>query len=135
MVSAIETLADENLQDELFKRGISDSQVYGLHRAEQALFFCRCSPLLSPHLVWNALLLLQRRAQDISPGAVLCQIELVSLSVAILCAVCFCCGIRQSAPAFCSPLEFSMTVRATVCLAFKATLGGFPDGFTMFLVR
>ena len=39
VVSAIETLADENFQDELFKRGISDLQVYGLHRAEHALFF------------------------------------------------------------------------------------------------
>ena len=72
VVSAIETLADESLQDELFKRGISDLQVYELHRAEQALFFSRCSPLLSPDLVWNALPFLQRCAVDIAPGVVLC---------------------------------------------------------------
>ena len=68
------TLADENLQDELFKRGVSDSQVHGLDRAERALFLCRGSPLFTPHLVWKALPLLQRRAQHISPGAVLCRI-------------------------------------------------------------
>ena len=98
------------------------------------LFFSRCSPLLSPDLVWNALPSLQMCALDIAPGAVVCQIELVSLSLAILCAFCFWGGTRQSCPAFCIPLEFSMTVRATVCLALKATLGRLPDCFSMFLV-
>ena len=80
-VSAIESLVDENLQDELFKRGISDLQVYDLHRAEQALFFASCSPLLSSDLVWNELPSLYRCAADIAPGVVLCQIEVASLSL------------------------------------------------------
>ena len=97
VVSATVTLADENLQDELFKRGVSDSQVHCLDRAERALFSCRGSPLFTPHLVWKVLPLLQRCVEHISPGVVLYRIELVSLSLAILSAVFFGCGIRQTA--------------------------------------
>ena len=53
--SATVTLADENLQDELFKRGVSDSQVHCLDRAERALFSCSGSPLFTPLLFWKVL--------------------------------------------------------------------------------
>ena len=135
MVSDIESLVEENLQDELFKQGISDSQVYDLHRAEQALFSSSCSPWLPCELVWDQLPFLYRCAADIAPGAVACQIEVVSLSLAFLIAVGFCCDTLQSSCTLCSPLQLSNTVRAFLCLAMQATIGGLTDGSTMFLVR
>ena len=60
VVSDIESFVEENLQDELFKQGISDSQVYDLHRSEQALFSSSCSPWLSCELVWDELPFLYR---------------------------------------------------------------------------
>ena len=71
MVSAMVTLADKNLQDELFERGVSDSHDQGLDRDEGALFSCRGSPLFTSHLVWKVLLLLPRRIEHMSPGGVL----------------------------------------------------------------
>lgn len=79
VVSATVTLADENLQDEPFRRGVSDSQVHCLDRDERPLFSVRGSPLVTPQPVWKVLTFLQRCAEHISPGAILYRIEVVSL--------------------------------------------------------
>ena len=97
VVSAWVTLADKNLRDELFERGVSDSHDQGLDRDEGAFFSCRGSPLFTSHLVWKVLLLLPRRVEHIPPGGVLYRFELVSLSVAVLSSACSGCGIRQTA--------------------------------------
>ena len=71
VVSATVSLADKNLQDELFERGVSDSHDQGLDRDEGALFSCRGSPWFTSHLVWKVLVLLPRRVEHFSPGGVL----------------------------------------------------------------
>ena len=103
--SATATLADANLQDELFERGVSDSHVNCLDRAERALFFSRVSPLTTPYLVWKVLPFLLQCVERISPVVVLYRIEFVSLPVAILSAVCFGCGSRQSSARQSHPLQ------------------------------